>query len=292
MLVAVDLSEASREALQHAYALARKREADLAVVHVMPHFVDMQTLFPQNYADNMTALAEAEAATGRDVEQLVSGLELGPEVQIFVERGDRYAEIIRRAEAWAASLVVVGSHSHPGIARALLGGVAERVVRYAHCPVLVRRPSKSKKVVVAATDLSDPSLPAIARGAEEARLRGARLVVVHAVDMRDASFLAMAGAPFGTTVAMPPPEVQRATQDGLNELLRQAMARFGASGESSVLHGAPVTEIVRLVENLEAELLVVGAHGRTGIARIALGSVAEQLVRLASCSVLAVRVSH
>jgi nucleotide-binding universal stress UspA family protein len=156
----------------------------------------------------------------------------------------------------------------------------------------VRRPSKSKKVVVAATDLSDPSLPAIARGAEEARLRDARLMVVHAVDMSDASLLAMAGAPFGTTVTMPPPEVQRATSEGLSELLRQAMTRFGATGECLVLHGTPVTEIVHFVESQQAELLVVGAHGRTGIARIALGSVAEQLVRLSSCSVLAVRVGE
>lgn len=292
ILVAVDLSETSILALREAHELATARGATLAVVHVTPHLVDIQALFPQNYGANMTALAEAEAATGLEVERHVAELDPGAKVPIFIERGQAYAEIIRRAESWSATLIVVASHGRTGLSRALLGGVAERVVRYAHCPVLVTRQSRSEKVVIAATDLSDQSLPALARGAEEARLRGARLVVVHAVDTAGASYLASAGTLFGATATVPPVEVQRATRDGLSELLRQAMARFGASGESLVLDGAPVAEIVRAAESFHAELLVVGAHGRTGIARIALGSVAEQLVRLSPCSVLAVRVGE
>jgi nucleotide-binding universal stress UspA family protein len=292
ILVAVDLSETSILALREAHALASARGAALAVVHVTPHLVDIQALFPQNYGANMTALAEAEAATGLEVERHVAELDPGAKVAIFIERGQAYAEIIRRAESWSATLIVVASHGRTGLSRALLGGVAERVVRYAHCPVLVTRQNRSEKLVIAATDLSDQSLPALARGAEEARLRGARLVVVHAVDTAGASYLASAGTLFGATTSMPPVEVQRAARDGLSELLCQSMARFGASGESLVLDGAPVAEIVRAVEDFHAELLVVGAHGRTGIARIALGSVAEQLVRLSPCSVLAVRVGE
>lgn len=292
ILVAVDLSETSILALREAHALAIARAATLAVVHVTPHLVDIQALFPQNYGANMTALAEAEAATALEVERHVAELDPGAKVPIFVERGEAYAEIIRRAESWSATLLVVASHGRTGLSRGLLGGVAERVVRYAHCPVLVTRQSPSEKVVIAATDLSDPSLPALARGAEEARLRGARLIVVHAVDTTAASYLASVGSPFGTTVPIPPVEIQRATRDGLSELLRQSMARFGASGESLVLDGAPVAEVVGAVEKFHAELLVVGAHGRTGIVRIALGSVAEQLVRLSPCSVLAVRVGE
>lgn len=289
ILVAVDLSETSIQALREAHALAKSRRAALAIVHVMPHFVDIQTLFPQNYAASMAALAEAEAATGLEVERRVAELEPSVDVPIFIERGEAYAEIIRRAEAWSAGLIVVGSHGHAEIPGVLLGGVAERVVRYAHCPVLVARRTNSQRVVIAATDLSDPSLPAIARGAEEARLRGARLVVVHAVDTTAIGYLALAGAPFGTTLTLPPPEVQRAARDGLTEILQQSIDRFGASGESLVLDGPPIATILRTLDALHAELLVVGTHGRTGLSRIALGSVAEQLVRRANCSVLAVR---
>jgi nucleotide-binding universal stress UspA family protein len=292
ILVAIDLSETSLAALREAHTLATARGAALAVVHVTPHLVDIQALFPQNYGANMAALAQAEAATGLEVERRVAELDPGATVPIFIERGEAYAEIIRRAERWSATLIVIASHGRTGIARTLLGGIAERVVRYAHCPVLVTRGSGGERLVIAATDLSDPSLPAIARGAEEARLRGARFVVVHAVDATFATHLAAAGAPFGTTVTLPPAEVQRATRDGLTELLRQSIDRFGTPGEPLVLDGPPVGGIVRTAEHLHAELLVVGAHGRTGIARIALGSVAEQLVRLASCPVLVVRITQ
>ena len=289
ILVAVDLSEASIAALREAHALATARGAALAVVHVAPHLVDIQALFPQNYASNLTALAEAERAVSAELERQLAAIEASPEVPIFVDRGEPYAEIIRRAEAWSATLILIGSHGRTGLARALLGSVAERVVRYAHCPVLVNRRAGTEKIVVAATDLSDPSLPAIERGAREATLRGARLLVVHAIDSTAAAYLAAAGAPFGTGVTLPPVEVQKAQRDALTDLIEQAIARFGATGEAKLLDGGTVPSVVRVVEEQRAELLVVGTHGRTGLSRMALGSTAEQLVRLAGCPVLAVR---
>ena len=69
--------------------------------------------------------------------------------EVFVERGTEYAEIVRRAEGWRATLVVVGSHGRAGAAQdGRLGGVATKVVRYAHCPVLVARPSAHRGLVV------------------------------------------------------------------------------------------------------------------------------------------------
>ena len=70
------------------------------------------------------------------------------------------------------------------------------------------------------------------------------------------------------------------------------MARVGAEGEALVVDGGAVSGIVRTVDEQQADLLIVGTHGRTGLPRILLGSVAEQLVRLASCSVLVVRQSN
>jgi nucleotide-binding universal stress UspA family protein len=60
-------------------------------------------------------------------------------------------------------------------------------------------------------------------------------------------------------------------------------------GEARVLDGAPAATIVATAEELGAELIVVGTHGHTGLARLALGSVAESVLRNATCSVLAVR---
>ena len=67
------------------------------------------------------------------------------------------------------------------------------------------------------------------------------------------------------------------------------MKRVGATGEVKVLEGPVASSIVACAEELGAELIVVGTHGRTGLARLTLGSVAEHVIRNAGCSVLAVR---
>jgi len=288
VLLAVDLSEGFVDLVARARALANARGATLALVHVAPDPVDLQPLLSDRMQSGLPGWPEVESSVQSAAVKRLLAAGLG-EPELFVERGEPYAEIVRRAEAWGATLLVVGSHGRTGLSRMLLGSVAERVVRYAHCPVLVLRPSETSSVVVVATDLSDPSLPAIARGADEARVRGARLVVVHAVDSLLHGYLQVAGAPFGGTSAIPSAALQAETRAALTELLQSSVARFGATGEVRVLDGAARATVVNTLEELRAELLVIGTHGRTGLARLALGSVAEALVRLSPCSVLVVR---
>jgi nucleotide-binding universal stress UspA family protein len=289
ILVAVDLSDESIAALRTARALADARGATLAVVHVLANIGDVQPFFPQAYGINATNLLELERLAGEALELRLAEVEGCASVERFVELGAPYAEIVRRAEAWNADLLVIGSHGRTGLSRAMLGSVAEHVVRAAHCPVLVSRPSRGSGVVMAATDLSDPSLPAVARAAEEARLRGARLVVMHAMEGSLAAYGASAAALLGNVAPTPTAEDQQQMRSTLVTLLRDAMRRFGAEGEALVLEGGAVASVIRAAEEQQADLLVVGSHGRTGLSRLLLGSVAEKLVRLADCSVLVVR---
>lgn len=291
-MAAMDSSDAGVEVLRTARAIAIARGGTLAAVHVATNLTDVRPLFPEHYSLNLVNALELERIAQHAFEKRLAEVEGGSEIESFFERGQAYAEIVRRAEAWKADLIVVGSHGETGLSRALLGSVAERVTRYAHCAVLCIRPHRRTGVVLVATDLSDPSLPAIARGAEEAKLRGATLVVAHALDTLLAGYLASAGVFFGSNVPVPSQEAQQQARANLLEVLRQAMARVGAQGEAIVVDGAAVSGVVRTVDEQQADLLVVGTHGRTGLPRILLGSVAEQLVRLASCSVLVVRQGH
>jgi nucleotide-binding universal stress UspA family protein len=291
ILVALDLSDSSLAALKSARALADERGATLAVVHVAAHYSDVQPFFPQSYGPNMTHHLELERLARDTLERELAQVEGCQDVERFFEIGTPYAEIVRRAEAWNADLIVVGSHGKTGVSRALLGSVAEHVVRLAHCAVLVSRPERGSGVVLAATDLSDPSLPAVAAAAEEARRRGARLLVVHAMESSIAAYGAPAAALFGSTVPVPSPEDQRLVREWLMTVLGDAMRRFGADGEPLVVEGGVVASVVRAVEERRADLLVIGTHGRTGLSRLLLGSVAEKLVRLVDCSVLVARKS-
>lgn len=288
VLVALDFGDASLEALRQARELAHGTGAALAACHVLPAEYDLSLLFPGRVPD---ASAESTAEEERARKSLEAhardklGLELS---EIFIERGSAYAQIVRRAETWGATFIVAGSHNRTGLSRVFLGSVAERVARHAHCSVLVARPSPEAGVVVAATDLSDRSLPAINAGAEAARRADAQLVVVSALEWTNAMPEPSAGLIGGMPV-LPPPEIQAEVRAALRSTLEGALGRAGAVGNVQVLEGPVAPAIVDCANRLHASLIVVGTHGRTGLARLALGSVAEQVIRSASCSVLAVR---
>jgi nucleotide-binding universal stress UspA family protein len=291
ILVASDLSPASDEAVRQGLSLASAEGNELALCHVLPG-APMHTLFPQDYEPDVEAHLALQPRVAEALRTQVSRLAAGAYVafQTFIEQGSDYAEIIRRAEDFQAGLLVVGSHGRTGLKRLFLGSVAERVVRYAPCTVLVAREHREGAVLVA-TDLSDPSLPAIEAGAREAARRGRKLVVMHATETAvPGSDAAM--ALLGAIAVVEPPEVAETRRTLARQVIQTALEGIGAQGEVQIVDGSPLAEILRLIEALPAELLVVGAKGRSSVSRVVLGSVSANVVQGAPCSVLAVRMPH
>lgn len=139
ILVAVDFSEDSRNALACAAALAARFDASLTLVHVVePHFglPDADGLELTEAGSDASEFAEAKLDLRALGEQM-----LGPcrVVETVVRAGLAFFEITEAAKALGADLIVVGTHGYTGIKRALLGSTAEKVVRHAPCPVLVAR---------------------------------------------------------------------------------------------------------------------------------------------------------
>jgi len=287
VLSALDFGDSALEALRQARALAHGLGGTLAVCHVLPASPDIAPYLGAIDPALSTELTREEEQTRRALTQHAReklGLEL---TEIFVERGAAYAEIVRRAEEWGANFIVVGTHGRKGLARVVLGSSAERLVRHAHCSVLVARPAEKTGVVLVATDLSPTSLLAIPEGAAAAKRSGARMVVVSVLDWGDAAWTST--GLFGALPAVPTRELKTQVRETFKGTLEEAVARAGVAGEARVLEGSAASEIVHHADELGAELIVVGTHGRTGLPRLALGSVAERVIRNASCSVLAVR---
>jgi nucleotide-binding universal stress UspA family protein len=138
-LVAVDGSAPSGEAAAYAFELAAQTRARLRVVTVQDIGLlhaeavaasGFQTFVPGYDEIARDAIAKATAHATR----------LGASAEFVVlPLGEPAAAIVRDAAACGASLIIVGSHGRTGISRALVGSVAERVVRHAPCPVLVVR---------------------------------------------------------------------------------------------------------------------------------------------------------
>jgi nucleotide-binding universal stress UspA family protein len=277
VLVATDLTPMSDEALREGDALARALGGPLHVCHVMPDLLTVRMLFPQIQQHDDAVVRDFERHAAELVEVSIASLtgRSPSEFRVGIESGSPHSGILRHAEAVEAGLVVVGP-----------GNVAERVVRHAHCPVLVARPSPPG-VVLAATDFSDPASPAIAAGAAEAARRGVPFAVLHSLDLRPAA-AAMYGFVYATTPPLRTEEQERLHTEAL-ERLRSVLELHRARGEAIVADGRPGPAIVEAARTLPAELVVVGTVGRTGLSRLALGSVAETVVRSAPCSALVMR---
>jgi nucleotide-binding universal stress UspA family protein len=279
VLVATDLSEAADEAIRQGHERARLEGGELVVCHVVPDMLRYNPLFPQRASAEMAGLLESEQQAAKAVELRVVALTGRPidGFRLHVE-----------TDAVKATLVVVSSRGTAGLDRMLLGSVAARVVRYAHCPVLVARPHEKTGRVLAATDFSDPALPAVAAAVEEARVRGARLTLLHSVDGFPNPAIGW-GAPFGASWVVPPQELVDEVRKSAESALRSTLERFGVEGDPLVAEGDAASAILEAARALPAELVVLATRGRTGITRMVLGSVAERVVATAPCSVLAVR---
>ncbi|MBP1609560.1 MAG: Universal stress protein family, partial [Acidobacteria bacterium] len=183
ILAAMDLTKGSEELLRQADALARSYKVKLSVCHVLPEIFAVQPLFPHLHLDDALKLYDLEAAVRDALLKRIRTVTARepPQIEIEIEQGTVHAGILRAADNIGAGAVVIGGKvDHKGLH--ILGSSAEHVVRYANCPVLVARPSPAGKIL-AATDFSDPALPAVEAGAAEARRRKADLAIIHAIDL-------------------------------------------------------------------------------------------------------------
>ena len=131
--------------------------------------------------------------------------------------------------------------------------------------------------------------PAGASAAAEAARRGVALVVLHSMDVGPVTAMRAGGAyPMIPPIGALEDLRVRVRAEALDRL-RRGLESVGAKGETIVADDAPGDAIVAAARTLPAELVVVGTIGRTGLSRLALGSVAEAVVRSAPCSVLVMR---
>ena len=289
IFVAIDFSTGSDEALRQAHERASSTGAKLAVCHIIPNELRSNLLFPHlSRAAALEVPAETQRASDAVANHIekITGLSRD-DVTILVDHGTPYAEILKAAESWKADLIVIGSHGMTSSAGVLLGSVTHKIIRSAHAAVLVVRKT-GPGAIVAGTDFSDPALPAIEAAVAESRRTNRALTVVHSIDL---VFPAATHAGLGFGAPIPPltDADYAALKQAAHDRLRQALKKFGASGETLVVMGPAGPALVATAKNLNAGLLVVGTIGLTGLSRMLLGSVADAAASEANCSVLITR---
>ena len=147
---------------------------------------------------------------------------------------------------------------------------------------------KAIRQILVPSDFSEPSRAALDYAAEFAKPLAASIDVLHVWEMP--TFIPPASLPEAGVADMSLIEMYRSNaEDALAQFVQEAKTRGIVVRAAFSEHGPPASTITDFARRREYDLIVIGTHGRTGLSRALIGSVAERVVRYASCPVLAVR---
>ena len=285
VLCAIDFEPGSERALVHAADLAERGHGTLHLLHVEPVF--RPRLGPGGKAREDTFLPRVRAFVNRVLGAADAFEVLAPEVHEAY--GQAPADgVLQCARDVGADLVVVGTHGRRGLDHLLLGSVARDVVRRSPTPVWVvpdraGAPRPDRPVVVA-VDLSASTVPLLRLGGDVARAHGTSVVPVH-VRALSPDALVEPAASVAAARGAAAPLSRLDARAAVAAAVREAGVEVGEA-DTWVVPGAPGRSIVSVADQAGAGLIVTGTHGRTGLDRLRLGSVADYVLRHAPCAVL------
>jgi nucleotide-binding universal stress UspA family protein len=290
ILCPLTLSDASRRTFEHALAMGRWYRANVIALHVFARWVPPSGL--GTYPGWMRQVPEARAQIDQELHDLVEpAKETDLHVRLTVREGNPAKEILESAGSSRADLIVLGAHAPLRFDRLAHESITETVVRNATCPVLVVAPHGVKWLppftgyarIVSLMDFSEHSRAALTYAVSIAEHAGASLTLMHVIETGDASQelnngsrgITQGGAQFETADAL-----LRTSVKDYDE------RRGGISG--IVRAGVPSREIARLVNEVEADLVVMGVRGTRTVDPTRVGSTTTQILKCAPCPVLTV----
>lgn len=283
ILLSTDSSEFSEGAVREAIKLAKKCSTRLSVLSVVETNPELATLAPQIIEKAGKAAREHLAAVQRSAQSE------GVECDTLVREGEEpYRAIVAEAAKQKSSTIVMGRRGRTGLKKLMMGSVTARVIGHAPCSVLVvpKAARLELKNIVVATDGSAFSAAAASEAVAVAKRNGAVLTIVSVVP---SEFM----PPTDIELTMNQRELvadQEMKEAEKNaKTVKEAAQRENVSARAFVLSGRPSDAIIQTAQEQKADLIVLGSHGRTGVERLLMGSVAERVIVLAPCAVLVVK---
>jgi nucleotide-binding universal stress UspA family protein len=218
----------------------------------------------------------------------------GVSVQTNVRVGEPASDIVDWASATGADAIVMATHGRTGLGRALMGSVADRVLRASRVPVLLPHPGvhqiRRLKTMVVPVDGSPGAAFALTAAAPLARATEAKLALVRAsVPMPLWIYDPTLGLDTGPFIDRSWDEQERETAEAYAQSIAARLRRVGLDAHGWGVSGLPGPAIVSFARSMDADLIVMSTHGRLGVARSVLGSVADEVVRHSGLPVLLLR---
>ena len=295
ILFATDYSAGCLQAFRHSLEWAQACQAELDIIHVMGVLPGKET----NSSVANRYIAEQGKQAQAKLETLVAqAKERIPSVQCHLLEGMPAEQITTFAMDSHADLLITGTHGSTGVNRIFMGSVAERIVCLAPCPVLTIRsdekgatepgnvPEEGKRSVpthlLVPVDFSDCSLAAFEYAAQIAKWFDASVTLLHALEPLSYSL------DFNLTHPIEMKQLRQKIETRLLELA-EILKREGISANYQLGDKPAVETILKTSAETHVDLLVLGTHGRRGISKVLMGSVASSVLGRSFYPVLTVK---
>jgi nucleotide-binding universal stress UspA family protein len=283
IVVGHDLRTGGDIALQSALSLAERSKAEIKLVHVIePHPLYERLSHPVSARGVPNTLAQT---AGKKLAGTISESGyLQPQIHYEVCVGKPFVELIVARASWQADLVVVGGPSNSNDNS--LGSTSEHVIRKAAVPVLVtKRPlNRHPKTILVPVDFSMGAKRAATEAISLAGCFKARIVFFHVIDLYP--FFASS---YGDDIYGMIPEISAQDLEPEWESFLETLPLERISWVERTQEGSTAGTIIKAAEVENADLIVMGTHGRTGLNQMLLGNVTEKVARGAGCPVLTIR---
>jgi nucleotide-binding universal stress UspA family protein len=280
ILCPVDFFPASVAAVKYAAGLAENYGAAIHLLHVVAPVAVSQYDFQ---IDTTEILKSMETVSKHEMKKLVARVRsAGVDAEAEVQIGDVYDEITRAIEIMKPDLVVMGTHGRRGVERFFMGSTAEKLLRHSPVPMITISAAGKKassprprfRRILVTIDFSGGTPDALDYAFSAAQENESQVTLLHVVH----DFSAEVPGKFTNSVI-----------DGVRKQLDDlvpAATRKRCDIVTRVEAGEPHQVILKMVEDLKIDLLVMNIHGKGVLDRALVGSTAERVVRAASCPVM------
>ncbi len=306
IIVPLDGSNESEQALPYVNSLATRLSIPVRLLHsVEPDSPAItQSLYSTRRWIEPASVREAKAI--EYLNSTAAGLRgTGLDVDTTIPHRDPVGGIVEEAGKEPSALVAMASHGRSGLARWWMGSVADKVLHLADNPLLIIRvqeqasalPSAAPQGLIVPLDGSELAELALPHAVYLASALGLPVKLLQVTPAEAEYYSYMASGPGLVPTSLPSSPsilemVEFAARESRGYLadVKDRLASQGiASVETVVTQGAPADSIVDSASSEEGTVVVMTTHGRSGVGRMLLGSVAERVVRQSGCPVLLIR---
>ncbi|MDA1129160.1 MAG: universal stress protein [Chloroflexi bacterium] len=301
ILVPLDGSKTAETILPNVVKLARASDAKVVLISVDTSGPDAGPnagRSQSSWGDLGNGLATLEKPDAQMKAYLDSSAnmlaEMGVKAMTASATGDAAEEILAYADEHGCDLIAMSTRGQSALRRGLMGSVTDAVVRASNVPVLAVGPKtvkgsdlggsiRSVAVPLDGSETAEAILPHVEKLAE---LLSLEVVLLRVVRMVPWAYGAYESVPVDTT------DIEASLEEEAKEYLSTVEARLTAKGikcRSEVLHGLPWDKIVAFAGNTSGMMVAISTHGRSGIKRLVLGSVADMIIRSLETPALVVR---